>query len=357
MPVTLKEISNRANCSVMTVSNVLNNKGDLYRPEMRERVLKAARELGYRPNTSARATRNGRYGNITLLSSVRPEHSQLPMNMLGRIEEAVAERDLKLSFARLPDQKLTDPNYMFKLLSQWAADGLLINYTHGFPKQMLGLIREYRIPAIWMNCRMDHDCVYPDDIAAGRIATEHLIGAGYRQIAFVDYAEGWKELPTAHYSIRDRQQGYEQTMEEAGLEPRVIRGEWHVSSAHRLEAAMSWMKRPDRPEAMVVYAGVQGIELAAAMLGIHPGDVPIIAFGSKQIVSGAGSRDTVVIPQDVMGQVAVDALMQKIENPKKRLDPIHIQPMLSKAGSEPLPLRRGETDRASDAPSSGAPAA
>jgi len=348
MPVTLKEISNRANCSVMTVSNVLNNKGDLYRPEMRQRVLEAARELGYRPNTSARATREGRYGNITLLSSVRADHSQLPMNLLGSIEVAVALRDLRLSFARLPDQKLTDPQYMLKILRQWAADGLLVNYTHGYPKQMLGLIHEYRIPAIWMNCRMDHDCVYPDDIVAGRIATEHLLAAGHKRIAFVDYAEGWEELPEAHYSIRDRQAGYEQAMEDAGLKPRVIRGQRHVSSANRLEAAMPWMKRKDRPEAMVVYAGVEAIELAAAMLGLQPAQIPIVAFGSKQITSGVGPRDTVVIPQEELGRISINALMNKIDQPDDSIDPIRLQPILSPAGSEPTPLRRGETDRNQD---------
>ncbi len=55
MIVTLKQIARHANCSVMTVSNVLNDKGDLYRPEMRERVIRTAQKLGYRPNTSARA--------------------------------------------------------------------------------------------------------------------------------------------------------------------------------------------------------------------------------------------------------------------------------------------------------------
>jgi LacI family transcriptional regulator len=61
MRVTLKQIAAKSGYSVMAVSYVLNNKAHLVRPATRDTILKAARELGYLPNTSARALRTGRF--------------------------------------------------------------------------------------------------------------------------------------------------------------------------------------------------------------------------------------------------------------------------------------------------------
>ncbi len=340
MPVTLKQIAAKANCSVMTVSNVLNNKGNLYRDEMRRRVLNTALEMGYRPNNSARATRQGRYGNVTLLASTHPQQSQLPILLMGGIEGKLASEDLRFSFARLPDEKLTDSEYMFKVLGQWSADGLLVNYTHGYPEQMLDIIAQYRIPAIWLNCRLDHDCVFPDDIYAGRIATENLLRAGHKKVAFVDYSASRAKLASAHYSIRDRQAGYEQAMADAGLTPVIVRGDDQVHSEHRLAASYRMLSEDDRPEAVVAYSGAQSIEVAAAALGLPP--LPMVVFADTPIRLGNGATDTVIVPQEELGVRAVELLLRKIESPGDSVAPVQIRPKLVVAGSAPAPLKRGE---------------
>ncbi len=340
MAVTLKQIAAKAHCSVMTVSNVLNDKGDLYRDEMRRRVLDTAFELGYRPNSSARATRRGRYGNVALLASTHPQQSQLPILLMGAIEGKLASEDLRFSFARLPDEKLTDPEYMLKILGQWSADGLLVNYTHGYPEQMLEIIDHYHVPAIWMNCRLEHDCVFPDDEYAGRIATENLLRSGHRRVAFVDYSASRSELNVAHYSIRDRQAGYEQAMAEAGLTPRVVRGDKSAHADERLAYSFRMLNSEDRPEAIVVYSGAQSIEVAAASLGLSR--IPMVVFADVPIRLGNGATDTVIVPQEELGVRAVELLLKKIESPTTAQAPVRIRPKLVRAGSAPAPLKRGE---------------
>ncbi len=330
MPVTLKQIAEQANCSVMTVSNVLNNKGDMYRPEMRRRVLEATKRLGYRPNAAARATRAGRCGNVTLLSSVHDEQSNLPTGLLGGLQESLAQHDLRLSFARLPDEKLTDPQYMMKLLRLWSADGILVNYTHGYPLRMIELIEQYRLPAIWLNCRLEYDCVFPDDVAAGRLAAEHLIGKGLNRIAFVDYAAGWKDLDQMHYSLKDRQEGYEQAMRDAGLEPWVVREDYHVSGSDRLAVSQRWLEDCDPPQGVVAYSGAQSVELAMAVRGRQLGrDYDMVVFADRRITMASGPVATVVIPQWRLGEQGTAALLQKIESQQARLAPVTIQPELA----------------------------
>src|SRR6185369_16509410 len=91
MPVTIKEIAERSGLSIPTVSQVLNNKGHRYRSETCNRVLKAVRELGYRPNSSARAMRMGRFNCVALLLSTESYRSFLPNELLRGIHDGVAE--------------------------------------------------------------------------------------------------------------------------------------------------------------------------------------------------------------------------------------------------------------------------
>lgn len=65
---TLSDVARRANVTAATVSNVLRNP-DKVRPETSERVMRAIRELGYRPNLNARALAEGRSPTLALMLS------------------------------------------------------------------------------------------------------------------------------------------------------------------------------------------------------------------------------------------------------------------------------------------------
>ena len=54
MAITIRDVANRAGVAVGTVSRVVNNRPDV-NPKLRERVLRALKELNYRPNASAQS--------------------------------------------------------------------------------------------------------------------------------------------------------------------------------------------------------------------------------------------------------------------------------------------------------------
>ena len=64
--VSMKDISSRCHVSVATVSKALNNRGDIS-DETKERICQVAKELGYLPNSSARALKTNRTYNIGVL--------------------------------------------------------------------------------------------------------------------------------------------------------------------------------------------------------------------------------------------------------------------------------------------------
>src|SRR3954453_960814 len=189
MTITIKEIARRTGLSIPTVGNVLGRSANRYSAKTRERILQVAHELGYKPNASARAMRQGRFGcaALVLSRSKQQTHSHIPTGLLDGLDDALAQHDMHLTGARLTDEELSSDDFLPKVLRESMADGMIVNYTHEIPQAMLELIHAHHAPAVWLNAKMPHDCVYPDDRGAAQAATEVLIQRGHKRIAFLHF--------------------------------------------------------------------------------------------------------------------------------------------------------------------------
>jgi LacI family transcriptional regulator len=319
------DVAREAGVSRPTVSHALSGKGPKYRIASAtvRRVRDAARELGYRPNSFARGIRMGKFAQAALLLSTNYGRSHLPSGLLSGVHDALSEREMQLSVVRLPDEKLTDQGFAPKILREWSCDGLIVNYTDHIPDKMIDLIERARHAAVWLNTQRHHDCVYPDDFGGLRDATARVIALGHRRIAYVDYAHGSADLPTAHYSARDRQAGYEQAMRDAGLSPSVIRGEHVVPSAERLTLTESWLAAADRPTAVLGCSPMSVVVRAADRLGLRLGTDLSMVFvdvdTAHAVAVEAPAR--VGVAWSEVGRRAVEMLAEKIAAPSRRLAP------------------------------------
>jgi LacI family transcriptional regulator len=259
--VSSYDIARHAGVSQTTVSFVLNDRTDMpISAATREKVLASARELGYRPNRSARAIQSGRFGCIALLLSTVELRSILLPGLRDGILDALGERDIHLVLARLPDTALTDERYVPSILREWFADGLLVNYNSEVPDRMVRLIEENALPAVWVNLRREANCVYPDDEGMVRDATERLLSIGHRRIAYVNYTG------VVHYSAADRIAGYRAGMAAAGFVPEVIESQHGILS---MDEAHAILARPaeHRPTALVCYNDGMATRLMFAAVG------------------------------------------------------------------------------------------
>ncbi len=319
MSVTIKKIAEHSGMSVPSVSQILNHKG-LYRQETRDKVLASARKLGYRPNAAARSTRMGEFGAVALLISTDPQRSTLPNGMLRGILTGLGDRDLQLQVTMLPDEKLTSEGFVPRILTQSMSDGLLINYTDHIPEKMIELIREHHVPSIWLNARLERDCVMPDDIDAGRRAAEHLLAMGHRRIVYVDYSA------SGHYSSDDRYVGYAAAMAQAGLAARRLGGVDGLD--RRIAQSRALLGEADRPTAIVSYGGGSSNPIchAAVDMGLRiPDDLSIVHFGGRPAVHFADKLfTTMTVPEEQMGHEAVAMLTRRITQPSNRLDSLSI---------------------------------
>ena len=321
MAVSIRQVAETAGVSTATVSHVLGRRGHSYRPETCQRVLRVAREMGYRPNASARSMRSGRFGAVALLLSTEPHRSSLPGTLLGAIQDVLAKQDLHLTLGRLPDERLTSEGFVPKILRELMADGLLINYFADVPQRLVELIQSYHLPSVWLNVKQRYDAVCPDDIKAARQAVQRLATLGHRRIAYVNYS---RPAPGngPHYSMLDRRRGYERAMRQAGLSAQVIEPEAHTERAARVEASISWLTGEDRPTAVIGYGASSALPVlyAAAVGGLRvPQDLSLVTF-SDQLVDEAGMPlDTILVPEQGVAEAAVEMLMQKINDPSQQV--------------------------------------
>lgn len=326
MRTTLKDIAGEVGTDPATVSRVLNDKGRQagISPKRAAKIIEAARKLRYIPNSSARAVRTGRFDCAALLLSTHRTCSYLPTLLLGGMYEELARHDMHLTLTKLPDEKLRNEGYVPKILRYMMADGLLIDYTHKLPSRLEDIIQRHKIPAVWINTKRETDCVYPDNLAAGRRATQHLLDMGHRRIAYVDYITGRDIVAEAHYSATDRCAGYEQAMRQAGLEPRTIRPDvGRVPGGEEVAFTKNWLDAPDRPTAVVVYwiASALPVLHAALAFGLSvPRDLSIVTFNSESFGSDVLRESglyitTMVEPEFEMGRTAVRMLMEKLDKP------------------------------------------
>jgi len=338
--VSLRSIARKTGFSVPTVVQVLGTRGHLYKESTRQRVLAAANEMGYRPNTSARAMRSGRFNGVGLLLSTNADRSHLPIGLLEGIQAGLVSGDMHLSISPLPDEKLTSGEIP-KIVRQQMVDGLLINYTDHIPASLIELIADHHIPSIWLNTDRADDAIRPDDYAAARTATEMLLQLGHRSIRYVDYHNSHGDV-AAHYSVGHRYLGYADAMQAASLEPKAIWETESLKPKDRIAQAAKWIARDDRPSAVVCYSPWTALPVLLAATTICrlrvPEDLSIITFSDQMFGDIGVSMSTMLLPEHELGKQAVEMLTAKIEDPQRKL-PTRVLPFIYDSGDTIGPYR------------------
>lgn len=281
-----------AGVSPSTVSNVLNGRTGRTRPETRERVRDAVRQLGYTPNQLARQFRTGQ---VTALGLVVPSVANPFWGFVARsVEQAALEHGYQVFLCnaeRDPDRELE----YAQTLVETGVRGMIfgsspLSFDHLTPLADRGL----QVVAFDRAARDQHDFVVDsvgiDNILAARLAISHLTGLGHRRIGFLSG-------PIRTVSRRDRLAGYQQALTDAGIKPddELI---WEGASVSQFgdaegtdlgrTGAHHLLSKPDRPTALFTindmyalgaYAGARdlGFEVPRHVSIIGIDDLPLLA--------------------------------------------------------------------------------
>ena len=325
MSVTQHQIAKELGVSQRTVSVAFAGGGRI-NPETRDRILAAAAALGYRPNAAARAIRKGRFNAIGLLSSIRINEAAIHPLAMWAVQQEMARREMHLVMSPIPDLKLLESGGTPQILRQWSVDGILVSYTYNAPQPLVGVLEHHRVPAVWVNTRLSHDCIHLDDHGAGRACAQRLIDAGHRRIAYVSFRER-----NSHYSAADREQGYRDALAAAGLTPQVFVPPPGRQRDHsHLPQVTDWLRDTDqRPTAVVTYEENEAamLLLAAARLGVAvPDELSLCAVRSSSVPVVGVHLSGMELRHFTMGERSVQLLAQKIDQPLRRLAPVVVRP-------------------------------
>ncbi|MDO6727173.1 MAG: LacI family DNA-binding transcriptional regulator [Cognatishimia sp.] len=208
--LTLRDVSEASGVSEMTVSRVLRNRGDVS-DATRQRVLKAAKELGYVPNKIAGALASQR---VNLVAVIIPSLSNMVFpEVLGGISEVLEETDLQPVVGVTDYIPEKEEKVLYEMLS-WRPSGVIIaglEHTDAAKAMM----RAAGIPVVEI---MDVDGT-PVDAAvgishrrAGREMAKAILKAGYRKIGFLG-----TKMPLDHRA-RKRFEGFTEALAKGGVE-------------------------------------------------------------------------------------------------------------------------------------------
>lgn len=268
---TILDVAVRAGVDRAVVSKVLSGDPSLrVREETRERVRRAASELGYRPNFHARGLARSRAGALGLLI---PGGNPLFAELMAGAEEVAGERDLLL-WTATHEGDLEERHR--RLLVGGAVDALLVTGLRA-EVDARELFAETRVPVLLVNRRSKGSDRWAilDDAEAARVATAHLVDLGHSVIAFLG---GPPDVDTAERRL----QGYLSAMRTAGLRPDpslVVHAEYTPGAGRA--AADRLLAGAQRPTAIVAADAPLGLgawhTLVAHGFGV-PEDMSLIAI-------------------------------------------------------------------------------
>lgn len=300
--VTLASVAAEAGVDVSLVSRVLRGQRAGERPETRERIIKAAADLGYRPNAVARSLRTataGAYG-IVVPDLSNPVYSAV----IAGAEEEAARSDCVILVGSGAGGR---PDEWLNTVANGRVDGLLVLGGDVSAR----ILDETGVPWIMVNRRTAGAprSLTVDDSGAARLAVEHLVALGHRRIAHV---AGPAEADTA---LR-RLAGFHSAMQDAGIEvpeATVVSGDY--SSAGGSGAAETLLGSDVEFTAVVVANLTAALGVAHALQGAGrtiPDDVSVVAIHDADIAAFTQPPLTTVrLPLHEMGRRAIGLLRER----------------------------------------------
>lgn len=199
MGVTLKDVAERAGVSPSAVSRTF-TEGASVSAKTREKVERAAQELGYAPNALASSLTTGRTKLIGLIAN--NFHNPAILEVFDLFTAGLQARGLRPLLVNLSGA--TDPEASLRMLRQYSVDGVIVasstlppSFARAFGMAGLPVVHAFGrggpAPAVHV--------VGIDNVACGRMAAEALLSRGYRHVGFLGG-------PEAATSTQDRGRGF-----------------------------------------------------------------------------------------------------------------------------------------------------
>jgi LacI family transcriptional regulator len=311
--VTLLDVAKHAGVSRTTASFVLTGRRDMrISVDAEQRVMRAARELNYRPNLMARGLRTSLTHTIGLISDTLATEPFAGEIVRGALATALHHRHL-LFIGETEGDPAVEERLVQDMLDR-GVDGFL--YAAMFTRQAKLPTALRGHPHVLLNC-LTRDrtatAVVPDERTAGRAAAQLLLDAGHR-----DGIQLVGASPVSVFAAKERLAGIEEALAAAGSRlAGKVACEWWPDSA--CGAVATLLSRGARPTALIclndriAFGTYQALQEAGLSV---PGDVSVISFDDSDLASWLRPALTsLALPHVELGRRAVELLLDADRKP------------------------------------------
>lgn len=318
--VSMRDISNACNVSIATVSKALNGHNDIGK-ETKERVRQKAREMGYFPNSSARALRTNRTYNLGVLLVDKAKSGLTHDYFMGIVN----------SFKMVAEERGYDITFVTQRTGEFQMTYLEHSRYRGFDGIMIACI-DFEHPEIQDLVNSEIPVVTIDYLFNDRMAVMSNNAAGMRELVTYIYAQGHRRIAYIHGEksavTSSRIASFYKTLEERGLK---VPEEYLKPAAYRNKELVSRCTEEllslKEPPTCILYpddfAAIEGMNVIKTHGLAIPDDISIAGYDGILIALKLEPRLT-TIQQDTkaMGRVAAEKLVSLIEKPKSTLTEI-----------------------------------
>jgi LacI family transcriptional regulator len=330
---TIKEVAQLAGVSAITVSRVQTGSSTVS-PKTRIKVLEAIQETGYKRFLAASNLARQKSETIAI---IKEAESITSSNVEGTVlTESVAhvlnEYGYRLVLDTIPSRSSREELTHMAVLKNIGIDGLILRVVNQ-SRDFQSVVASLDIPHIFVNptYHETYNAVMCDDALVGNMATSYLIQRGHRNIGYVPHIQ-----QTPHASRYDRLTGYSQAVVGAGLErihleeffsrpvdtaesiygPQYVNCIRHYREKYYCTAVVTY----DAATAVVVWIACRELNLRV------PEDISIISCDYDPITQIAMLPITCFqFDRAEMGKLAVEMLLERIENHKKDVQSVWVR--------------------------------
>jgi LacI family transcriptional regulator len=310
----IREIARRAKVSTATVSRAI-NRVPTVDPQLARRVWKVVDQLGYFPNTQARALVSGRSRIFGLIVS------EITNPFFPEIVQTFENMAVENNYEILLTSTVHDPKRMessVRRMIERRVDGVAI-LTFGMEESLLEHLRFRNVPLVFVDVGPDVRGVinirinYQNGI---RQAVQHLAALRHTRIAFVSGPQNLK-------SAVARQEAFQSSMREIGLSPDlIVVGDHHMEGGIR--ALVELDRMADRPTAVLCSNDMTAIGLMREAYEHDiriPDDLSVVGFDDIRFAEFTiPPLTTVQMSQKDLARIAFQALLKEVETESQAQD-------------------------------------
>ncbi|MED0686430.1 LacI family DNA-binding transcriptional regulator [Anoxybacillus ayderensis] len=316
MSPTIYDIAKKAGVSITTVSKVLNNYPDIS-DKTRKKILRTIEEIGYHPNSHARALMTKKYWTIGVVF-IEALGVGIKHPFFSAVIESFRKKVGELGYDLLllsPHAENGRKNYLDRLLSR-GVDGIIVVSPQQFSKEIEELI-DHDIPSVFIDINSKNvSVVSSDNYYGSQLVIDYLYSLGHRKIAHIAGA-------SETFAGSERLKGFLDAVKKYSLEiPKsyiVDGGYFDVTGG---EIAMNkLLALPERPTAvyvagdMMALGAIQSIKKHGLSI---PKNISVVGFDDIQLASLSDPKLTTIRQNtELIGMQAANILVEQINRKKK----------------------------------------